>query len=96
MSESARAHGLGEVGSGGVPPQDRLAQLGHVSQPAQMYAIMKPVSKPVSVPADTNERMRSFTSAMEGDAGWGAVPPADTASLTGGLPRPGEQRGENA
>ncbi|MBT2511661.1 hypothetical protein J7I98_38970 [Streptomyces sp. ISL-98] len=63
MSEDERAHGPDEVGSGGVPPQDRLAHLGHVERPAQMYAIMKTVSNTMPVPADADEWMQSFTRA---------------------------------
>ncbi|MFB6505655.1 hypothetical protein ACFC07_21810 [Streptomyces sp. NPDC056099] len=60
MSGNEHAHGPDEVGSGGVPPTDRLAHLGHIEHPVEMYAIMKPVSNTMPAPADADEWIAAF------------------------------------
>ncbi|MGC4950943.1 hypothetical protein ACLQ2N_32725 [Streptomyces sp. DT224] len=66
MSGNERADGPGEVGSGGVPPGDRLAHLGHIEHPTQMYAIMKPVPNTMPVPDDADEWVAAFGRVITG------------------------------
>ncbi|MFE3547419.1 hypothetical protein ACFXN2_01980 [Streptomyces kronopolitis] len=48
-----------------VPPRDRVAHLGHIEHPAEMYAIMKPVPNRLLVPAEAGEVLKSFASVTE-------------------------------
>ncbi len=43
-----------------VPPGDRLAHLGHIEHPVEMYVIMKPVPNSMPVPADADEWISAF------------------------------------
>ncbi|MFD0352919.1 hypothetical protein ACFVHW_04105 [Streptomyces sp. NPDC127110] len=61
-----RGDGADEVGSGGVPPADRLAYLAHTEHPVQMYAIMKPVPNTMPVPDDADEWAAAFGPVITG------------------------------
>lgn len=64
MSGNEHAHGPDEVGSGGVPPADRLAHLGHIEKPVELYTIMSPVSNTMPTPDDADEWVAAFGSVI--------------------------------
>ncbi|MEV0487255.1 hypothetical protein AB0I69_42485 [Streptomyces sp. NPDC050508] len=43
-----------------VPPGDRLAHLGHIEHPTELYTIMKPVPNTLPAPPDAEEWIASF------------------------------------
>ncbi|WP_433860183.1 hypothetical protein [Streptomyces kronopolitis] len=47
-----------------VPPADRLAHLGHIEHPVEMYAVMKPVPNSLPEPADAEEWVAAFGRVM--------------------------------
>ncbi|MBV1940860.1 hypothetical protein KUF83_30460 [Streptomyces sp. BV286] len=60
MSGNEHAHGPDEVGSGGVPLDERFAHLGHIEIAAEMYVSMTPVPNTMPVPADADEWIAAF------------------------------------
>ncbi|MGW1764504.1 hypothetical protein ACWCQL_10545 [Streptomyces sp. NPDC002073] len=52
-----------------VPPGDRLAHLGHIEHPVEMYTVMKPVPNTVPLSAGTDEWIASFDQAAMNQEG---------------------------
>ncbi|MFG2408782.1 hypothetical protein ACGFR8_31450 [Streptomyces brevispora] len=49
-----------DPGWGAVPPGDRLAHLGHIEHPMELYTHMTPVSNTMPAPADADEWIAAF------------------------------------
>ncbi|MGW0757137.1 hypothetical protein ACWD1Y_11715 [Streptomyces sp. NPDC002814] len=49
-----------------VPPGDRLAHLGHIEHPVEMYTVMKPVPNTMPMPDDADEWVAAFGRVIAG------------------------------